>query len=136
VSAPVWTEIVHRITGPGRVEADFGSFTIPTDHPAETERGVRPPEPWCVFLASIGTCMASFVAERCETLGLDPREVTLVQRHRLGEAERFLDEVEVEIRVPPDTPPEHREALVEAAAACTVKRVLEAPPSFRIEVKS
>jgi putative redox protein len=125
-------EIVHRITGPGRVEADFGAFVVPTDHPPEGDRAGRAPEPWCLFLASIGTCVASFVEDACTRRGLDPRGVEIVQRQELAEGDDVLEEIAIEIRVPAGCSPEDRAALEEAAASCTVKRTIEAGPRFRI----
>ena len=128
----MWEEIVHRIEGPGRVVADFGPVTIPTDHPGEEREG-RDPEPWLIFLASIGTCAASFVAGAAASLGLDPTGIRVVQR------QDFRDEdgsaLDVSIRIESDAPlsDDDRAALVAAAGRCTVKRAIEDGTTIRIE---
>ena len=130
-----WEEIVHTLPGPGRVDSDFGSFVIPSDHPPEDDRGGRAPTPWSQFLASIGSCMASFVAASCEEAGISCEGIRLVQRQSRREGERRLREFFVEIQVPEGFPEEHRAALVTAASRCTVKHVIECGPRFRIEVR-
>jgi len=48
-------EIKITLVGDGKVNADFGTYMIPTDHPPIDELNVRPPTPWSMFIASIGT---------------------------------------------------------------------------------
>lgn len=127
----MWEEIVHRIEGPGRVVADFGPVTIPTDHPGEEREG-RDPEPWLLFLASIGTCAASFVAGAAAELGLDPTTIRVVQRQDFRDAEGSA--LDVSIRIESDTPisDDDRDALVSAAERCTVKQAIEDGTTIRI----
>jgi ribosomal protein S12 methylthiotransferase accessory factor len=129
----MWQEIELTIPGPGRVDADFGDFVVPTDHPPDDDRAGRPPEPWFLFLASIGTCAASFVEDHLRSEGLSPEGVRLVQRTTLDEATAAL-EVSIEVRLPDDFPEDHRAGVVAAANACTVKRALEAGPRVRIGI--
>ena len=129
----MWREITHTIPGPGRVVADFGDTVIHTDHPADGDREGRAPEPWLLFLASIGTCMASFVAY-CREQGLPAEEIRLVQRQEVDEVSNLVTGFEVTIEVPDGFPGEHRQGLVDAAGACTVKQVIEAGPRFEVAV--
>lgn len=132
----MWQEIVHTIPGPGRVDARIGDVVIRTDHPPPDELESRPPTPWLLFLSSIGTCMASFVAAYLREHGLSTEGVRLVQRQRVADGLELVEGFTVRIEVPPDFPEEHRAGLVDAANDCTVKRVMEAGPSFDLEVRS
>ena len=132
----MWQRIVHTVPGPGRVDSDVGGCVIRTDHPPENARAGRAPEPWLLFLSSIGSCMASFVADCCRQKGLPVDGIRLIQHQDFGEIDGPIPEVAVEIEVPENFSEEDREALVKAAAACTVKLVIESPPTFRISVDS
>jgi len=126
-------EIVVSIPGPGRADADFGDFVVRTDHPGD-DRADGPVEPWFLFLASVGTCAAAFVAAWCREEGLPAEGLRLVQREvRDGDLVRGF---EIEIRTPPGFPPGREADLVRAAGECTVKRVLEAGPDFRIVARA
>ena len=127
----MWEEIVHRIEGPGRVVADFGSVTVGTDHPG-TDREGRDPEPWLLFLASIGTCAASFVADAAAERGIDPVGLRIVQRTRFRDDGTDALDVSIEIEGDPELTAEDRAALVEAAKRCTVKRAIEDGTRIRI----
>jgi ribosomal protein S12 methylthiotransferase accessory factor len=131
----MWREIIHSIPVPGRAEARFADgLVIRTDHAPDDVREGRTPEPWLLFLASIGTCAASFVGDYCDRHGLPADGIRVVQRQDLDGTGSALTGIRLEIRVPPSFPLEHRLPLVEAAEACTVKRVIEAGPTFRIEI--
>ena len=127
----MWEEIVHRIEGPGRVVAEFGDGVVGTDHPG-TDREGRDPEPWRLFLASIGTCAASFVAAEAAERGIDPTGLTVVQRTAFrGDDSDALD-VSIEVVDDGSLSAEDRAALVAAAERCTVKRAIEAGTKIRI----
>jgi len=130
----MWNEIEHRITGPGRVESDFGDHVIRSDHPREGERDGRPPEPWRLFLASIGACVASFVDHHCREEGIGPEEIRIVQRQEFTGPERTLGTIGIEVRLPEGFPPKHRDGVLAAAERCTVKRVIEAGMRVRISL--
>jgi len=127
----MWHEIVCRIEGPGRVVADFGPTSIASDHPG-TDREGRDPEPWLLFLASIGTCAASFVAAEARERGIDPRSLRVVQRQEFRDADS--DALDVTIAIESDAPisEEDRAALVAAGGMCTVKRAIEQGTTIEI----
>jgi ribosomal protein S12 methylthiotransferase accessory factor len=114
-------EIHLSIDGPGRVTADFGDFGIRADHPPDDELAERDPTPWSMFLASIGTCAASFVAAAATEEGLDAESIRLVMRHEFREDAGCALDVTIGI----DGPEEARERLVAAANRCTVKAAIE-----------
>jgi uncharacterized OsmC-like protein len=74
------------------------------------------------------------VADYLDEHGLSTDGVRVVQRQDLDETESALTGIRIRVEVPPTLPEEHRSLLVEAAAACAVKRVIEAVPVFRIEI--
>ena len=130
----MWREVTHTITGPGCVDSDFGGLVILSDHPDPADPGERAPSPWFQFLASLGACVASFVAGALSELSIDPTGVEIVQRQDYADDDDVIPEFSFEIRVPAGFTREQREAVAMAAGMCTVKRVIEAVPKFRIEV--
>jgi len=131
----MWEEIFFTLPAPGRVDAHFGDFTVASDHPPAGRRAGRAPEPFALFLASIGSCAASFVAEYCRQHDLPLDGVRLVQRQAFAEPDHTIPEFAIDIVVPPGFPAAHREGLIAAASDCTVKRVMEAAPAFRFTVR-
>ncbi len=130
----MWREITHTITGPGCVDSDFGGLVILSDHPDPADPRGRAPSPWFQFLASVGACVTSFVAGALSDLAIDPAGVEIVQSQDYTADDDVIPEFSFVIRVPAGFTAEQREAVATAAGMCTVKRVIEAVPEFRIEV--
>lgn len=63
--------ITTRLTGPMVFESQLGNHTLQIDVPAAmggSDRGPTPPE---LFVASLGSCIAAFVAQYCQRAGMD-----------------------------------------------------------------
>ena len=124
-----------EITFPGgsRVDAEFKGHVIKTDQVPKAGGEGSAPEPFSLFLASIGTCAGFYVLKFCRTRGIPTDGISLVQSHEVDPVNRSLAAVNIEIRVPPDFPEKYHDALVRAADQCPVKRKIFDPPEFNIQ---
>lgn len=122
------------MTFPGglAVDARFKGFTVPTDQSVEHGGGGSAPEPFDLFLASLGTCAGLFALRFCQQREIDTTGlgVTLTTE-RDPEAKR-LGAVRIEIQLPEGFPEKYRDAIVRAADQCTVKRHIIEPPRFEV----
>lgn len=126
-----------RIYFPGgsKVYADYKGFTIKTDQSVLSGGDGSAPEPFDLFLASIGTCAGVYVLYFCKQRGIPYEQIELIQKFKYNPEKRLIEEVKIEIRVPKDFPEKYLNAIENSAAHCTVKRHLEAPPKFKIKAK-
>ncbi|HKJ03125.1 MAG TPA: OsmC family protein [Longimicrobiales bacterium] len=117
-----------EIVFPGgkRVDAVMGNTVIPTDQDGGA------PQPFALFLASIGTCAGIYVLGFCQHRGLPTEGIKIVQRLHTNPTTRMVEQVDLDIVVPPDFPERYRDALVRAADQCAVKKHLESPPRFNV----
>jgi putative redox protein len=115
--------------GGGQVDAVMGNMVINTnqDGPA--------PAPFALFLASIGTCAGIYVLSFCKHRGLSTEGVKVVQRVHTNPATRMVEQVDLDIVVPPEFPEKYHAALVRAANQCAVKKHLENPPVFNVQTQ-
>lgn len=120
-----------RIVFPGgeRVDALLGNTTVSTD-----QNGTAP-APFGLFLASIGTCAGIYVLGFCRHRGLPTEGIEIVQRLHTNQATRMIEQIDLDIMVPPTFPEKYHEALIRAASQCAVKKHLEQPPTFKVETK-
>ena len=118
-----------EIVFPGgkRVDAHLGNLVI------ETNQDRTAPAPFVLFMASIGTCAGIYVLNFCQHRGLSTEGIKLRQRTRTNPVTAMVDEVELEIVVPPDFPEKYHAALVRAADQCAVKKHLQQPPKIKVE---
>ena len=89
------------------------------------------PEPFSLFLASIGTCAGIYVKYFCEKRGIDASKIKIIQRHNFNPETRLIDRIELEAILPDDFPDKYRSAVVNAMDLCAVKRHLNNPPEIK-----
>ncbi len=122
-----------RFTGGKQVEASFDGFTVQTDQgPANGGAGTAP-EPYDLFLASLATCAGVYVLGFCQNRGIPHEGIRIRQRWERDDKGRLTD-VRLDIEVPPGFPEKYHDALVRVAGKCSVKRTMQDPPEFHIEV--
>ncbi len=125
-------EMVVDFPGGARVDAHFGSYTIKTDQPPMGGGEGSAPTPFLTFLASLGTCAGIYVLGFCRNRGLPTDDIRIVQRIHTNSMNGMVENVELEIQVPPAFPEKYYPALVRSAEQCAVKKVLENPPVFDV----
>lgn len=119
-------EMVIEFPGGQRVDANMGSMIVPTD-----QNGTAP-SPFGLFLASIGTCAGIYVLGFCQQRGIPTDNIRIIQRMSMNPFTRMVDNVELDIQVPPDFPEKYKSAVIRAADQCSVKKHLENPPAFNV----
>jgi putative redox protein len=122
------------ITFPGgkRVNASTGSHTIATDQSVSSGGEGSAPEPYMLFLASMGTCAGIYVLGFCQGRGLPTEGLKLTQKMEWDPATHRLTQVRLDIHLPEGFPEKYKEAVIRAADQCAVKRAMADPPEFSI----
>jgi|SRR6266498_2603975 len=118
--------------GGSRVDAHFRGFDVQTDQPPTSSA----PMPFDLFLASIGTCAGIYVLGFCQQRGLSTEGIQIVQSVHSNRETGMVDQIDLEIHVPPTFPEKYYEALIRSAELCKVKKHLEKPPKFNITTKA
>lgn len=123
-----------KIYFPGgkKVYADFKGFTHKTDQPAYAGGEGSAPPPFELFLASIGACAGIFVLGFCQQRGIDTESIELVQSHDVDPNTRMVKKINLEIKLPPSFPEKYKNAVIQAANLCAVKKHMEMPPEFNV----
>jgi putative redox protein len=119
--------------GGARVDAQFGTFTVRTDQPAQGGGEGSAPTPFALFLASLGTCAGIYVLGFCKQRGLPTDGIRISQRVDRDPATGMVGTVAMDIEVPPDFPEKYHSSLVRAAEQCAVKKHMEHPPRFNVK---
>ena len=116
------------------MDAHFGYLTVKTDQPSMNGE-TSAPTPFATFLASIGTCAGIYVLGFCQQRGLSSEGIRIIQKVHMHPATHMVDNIDLEIQVPPSFPEKYKEALIRSAEMCAVKRHLENPPQFNTYTK-
>ncbi len=120
-------EIEIVFPGGAQVDAVMGpGMTV------ETNQDGSAPSPFGLFLASIGTCAGIYVLNFCQQRGLPTDDLKIVQRMNTNPVTRLVDQVELDIQLPPNFPEKYKDAVIRSAELCAVKKHLENPPKFDV----
>ena len=123
-------EMLIDFPGGKRVNATYKGFTIKTDQPKNDGGDNSAPEPYDLFLASIGTCAGVYIVYFCESRGIPADDITMSLRFERNDASHLMEKISIDIRIPPEFPDKYRKAVIRAAEMCTVKRNLNHPPEI------
>jgi len=125
-----------NITFPGnkRVHAEYNGFVIETDQSADSGGDNSAPQPFDLFLASLGTCAGIYVLSFLQQRGLPTEGAGLVMTTVDNPETKLISKVLLDIKVPEGFPEKYRNAVIRAAEQCAVKRHLDSPPIIETTV--
>jgi ribosomal protein S12 methylthiotransferase accessory factor len=124
-------ELSVYFPGKKKVDVAFGNFVVHTDQSLAHGGDGTAPEPFDLFLASIGACAGVYVVAFCQSRGIPTDQIRIEER---TEYERgTLTGVTLDIVVPPTFPAKYLGALQVAASSCAVKRAFDARPIITLK---
>ena len=90
------------ISFPGgkKINADHNGFTIKTDQPVKEGGDGSAPEPFSLFLASLGTCAGVYVLYFCEERKIDTTGLKMNLAFEQDEQTHLVKKVTMEILLP------------------------------------
>ncbi len=126
-----------EITFPGnlKVDAAYKGFTVHTDQPRKEGGDGTAPEPFDLFLSSIGTCAGVYLLFFCQERQIDTRGIRLNLGFNRNRATRMVENISIRIQLPASFPEKYKKALVRVVGMCTVKKHLQQPPDFEIKTE-
>lgn len=128
-------ELTVTFPGGKRVDASYNGYTIKTDQPVRGGGEGSAPAPFDLFLASIGTCAGIYVQGFCQSRGLSSENIRIVQKMNFNPQTRMIDTIDLAIHLPSDFPEKYRDAVVNAAELCAVKKHLMHPPAIKVSTE-
>lgn len=124
-------EVTHG--GNKKINALVNGFTILTDQSPRSGGEGSAPEPFTLFLASLATCAGIYVVSFCQTRNIPTDGIRLLQDHDFDPKTGKLTKIALIVELPESFPEKYREAVLRAAAFCTVKKTLENPPEMVVQ---
>lgn len=127
-----------EISFPGnkRVSAKVRQFEVMTDQPKHGGGDDTAPSPFELFLASLGTCAGIYIKGFCMQRGISTDGMRIIQEVEPGPQPGLLGKIKLRIEVPPDFPEQYKNAAIQSASLCAVKKHMENPPDFEITVEA
>jgi len=114
------------------ITAHLKGRSIKTDQSVRNGGGGTAPEPFELFLASIGTCAGAYVKSFCDQRGIPAENIKIVQSLEFDPVKRIPGKITLDIQLPADFPEKYRAAVINAAELCLVKKTINDPPEFQV----
>ncbi len=117
-----------------RLEAKFDDFSITADQPVRYKGDGSAPGPFDYFLASSALCAAYFVKVYCNSRGISTDDIRLSQNNILDPDNRYKQIFQIQLELPDSISDRDREGILRSIDRCTVKKVIQQNPEFKVEV--
>ncbi|MBQ4850448.1 OsmC domain/YcaO domain-containing protein [Pseudoalteromonas sp. MMG012] len=116
-----------------RLEAKFDDFTVIADQPIRYKGDGSAPSPFDYFLASSALCAAYFVKVYCVARDISTDGIRLSQNNIVDPEDRYNQIFQIQVELPESISDKHREGILRSIERCTVKKVVQTGPEFKIE---
>src|SRR3974377_2095220 len=113
-----------------KVNARINGHEIKTDQPVVAGGEDSASAPFELFLASIGTCAGIYVKSFCDQRLIPTDGIKIKQNMEFNSENRLVDKIKLDIRLPEGFPEKYKDAVINAANLCTVKKHLVNPPKI------
>ena len=117
------------------ITAHLNGNKIRTDQPLDNGGTNTAPAPFDLFLASIGTCAGIYIKSFCDRRDLPTDGIRIIQTMEIDSEKRLPSVFRLEIILPSDFPDKYRDAVINAADLCLVKKTIANNPQFIITTK-
>ncbi|MBE0652774.1 MAG: OsmC family protein [Bacteroidales bacterium] len=114
------------------VTAHINGKTIKTDQSVKNGGGGIAPEPFELFLASIGTCAGIYIKSFCDQRTIPAEGIKIIQSVVFDLEKRVPSGIKLDIKLPAYFPEKYKAAVVNAAELCLVKKTINNTPAFEV----
>ena len=126
--------ITTTYLGDMRFRTKLGDHALLIDVPAEMGGQNRGPTPPQLFVASLGSCVAAFIANYCEKAGIDDSGLAVDVQFDKAEDPTRLVNLGIVIRLPSASCGHREEALRRVAEHCPVHATIATLENVSIEI--
>jgi ribosomal protein S12 methylthiotransferase accessory factor len=116
-----------------RLEAKFDDFTVTADQPIRYKGDGSAPSPFDYFLASSALCAAYFIKVYCKARDISTENIRLSQNNIVDPEDRYNQIFQIQVELPADISDKDREGILRSIDRCTVKKVVQTGPEFKVE---
>ena len=114
------------------ITAHLNGHIIKTDQPVNSGGQNSAPSPFELFLAAIGTCAGIYVKSFCDQRNIPSANIKLIQTADFDKRTGLPVNIKIDIQLPEDFPDKYKDAVINVAELCKVKKTIANPPIFEV----
>ena len=116
-----------------RLEAKFDDFSVIADQPIRYKGDGSAPSPFDYFLASSALCAAYFIKVYCNARDISTDGIRVAQNNIVDPEDRYNQIFQIQVELPESISEKDRTGILRSVDRCTVKRVIQTVPEFKID---
>ncbi|MFT6787587.1 MAG: ribosomal protein S12 methylthiotransferase accessory factor [Pseudoalteromonas rhizosphaerae] len=116
-----------------RLEAKFDDFSVIADQPIRYKGDGSAPSPFDYFLASSALCAAYFIKVYCNARDISTDGIRVAQNNIVDPEDRYNQIFQIQVELPESISEKDRTGILRSIDRCTVKRVIQTIPEFKID---
>lgn len=116
-----------------RLEAKFDDFSVIADQPIRYKGDGSAPSPFDYFLASSALCAAYFIKVYCNARDISTDGIRVAQNNIVDPDDRYNQIFQIQVELPDSISEKDRTGILRSVDRCTVKRVIQTVPEFKID---
>jgi putative redox protein len=128
-------EMEILFSGGKKVQSNYKGFVVETDQPKSEGGESSAPEPYDLFISSLGTCAGVNVLYFCDSRNISADGVKMTLSFEKDDKTHLVTQIHIHLHLPDSFPEKYRKAVIRAAEMCAVKRSLSNPPDVLITVE-
>ncbi|HEY5122357.1 MAG TPA: OsmC family protein [Ignavibacteria bacterium] len=118
--------------GKKKINAKYNGNIIRTDQPVEAGGDGSAAAPFDLFLASIGTCAGIYVKSFCDQREIPSENIKIIQTMEYDHGKHLIRKINLDIKLPVDFPEKYKDAVINVANLCAVKKHLQNSPDIEV----
>ncbi|MBC2703527.1 OsmC family protein [Desulfobacula sp.] len=112
-----------KVTFPNnkKIDVEFNNFKIKTDQSKENGGDETAPEPFDVFISSLGACAGIYAKSFCDVRKLPTSNMHIFVDVLFNEGKKLMDQVNITLHVNQHFPEKYIKPIIKAMNGCAVK---------------
>ena len=125
-----------KVEFPGglRVDAKIGDHLIKTDQSVVEGGEGSAPSPFELFLSSIATCVGIYTLSFCKNKEISTEGMSISMDLDRDKSTGLVGKIDLNLQLPEGFPRKYEKAIIKSMELCTVKKHLQTPPEFKINI--
>jgi uncharacterized OsmC-like protein len=125
-------EITVKHRGDMEFETQIGTHKLTIDIPPENNGKDRGPTPPQLFIASLASCIAVFVATYCNNAGINAEGLSVTLSYDKLTKPSCLGNLKAVIRIPKGDAGKKEKAVIRAAELCLIQETIRLSPEVEL----
>lgn len=126
--------MIISFPGNKKVNVNYKNFIIKTDQPLEKGGNNTNPDPFSLFISSIGACTGFYILSFCNERNIPIDDIELILRTNKNNQNNMIEEINIDIMTKKSFPDKYVKSIIKVANLCTVKKHLESQPKINISL--